>query len=403
MNAEILTIGSELLNGSTLNTNAKFLGEALTSLGFCVLRQSSCPDSKKTIQSHVLDALSRAQVLVLSGGLGPTPDDVTRESLAELLGVPLVFSKAQFREISRLYKRLGWRMTADVRKEAEFPKNSVPLVNHHGIALGFYIPYEKDKWIIVLPGVPRELEKMFEELVRPLLVNSFPGLKVPCSLEVRMAGISEPEVMRRLKKDFFEDVFDFGIYPYPGRITVRVQSDRSETIRKLRRKIQARLKGFIFSEDGSSLEEVIGNLLVRKKKTVAVAESCTGGLLSAAFTKVPGASRYFRGGVVAYDNSVKSGVLSVEPSLIRKHGAVSGEVAHALALGVKEKMKSNYALGITGIAGPGGAVPGKPVGTVWFSLISDSQTWSELFFRDRAHIQERAVTKALEKLWRHLV
>ena len=400
--AELITIGSEVLNGCVLNTNAQYLGCRLTDLGFEVRAQSACPDTIAAICASLELAMRRADLIFLSGGLGPTPDDVTRDAAAEFFKEPLVFSKQQFRLIRLHYRRFGSSVPEIVKREACFPKSAIPLLNHYGIALGFCLK-KHSRVLIVLPGVPSELEKMFEGAVVPLLKREFKIRKKP-SLVVRIAGLSEPEIMRRLKKDFFEEPFDFGIYPMAGEVTLRLKAERGAMLSRLRAKIKKRIGDFVYAYEDRGLAETVGGLLSKRRKTLAVAESCTGGQLASAITDVPGASRYFLGGVVAYDNGVKIRDLGVGRGLIKKRGAVSEEVALAMARGVSQKIGSSYGIGITGIAGPAGGGKKKPVGLVMIGLSGPrvSRTWRHEFWGRRSEVQEKAVKKALQYLWREL-
>jgi nicotinamide-nucleotide amidase len=401
--AEILTIGAELLKGSTLNTNAQYLGRKLTALGFFVHRQTACPDTCDAIADGLRQALIRARLVILTGGLGPTPDDLTRQSVAEYFGVPLVFSKSQYLRIKRIYAERGRRVPSSVRIEAMFPQNSVPLINRFGVALGFYIPHG-EALVVVLPGVPDELVRMFESGVGGMIQKFFPDLEPGYRFQVNMAGISEPEVMRRLGKDFFDDPCEFGIYPYPGEVAVHIGARKRSTFLRLKRKTRARLTDVIYGWGTAGLSEVVGDLLLRKKRTLAVAESCTGGFLAAELTKVPGCSRYFEGSLTAYQNRLKTSLLGVSPRVLADKGAVSAEVARAMADGVRKLMGSDYGVGVTGIAGPGGGSVRKPVGTVFIAVTSPRKcTVHRAYFRgDRRQIQTRSVKKTLEMLWRVL-
>ena len=403
LTAELLTAGTELLKGSVLNTNARFLGRELTDLGFVVKGQQACRDEIPAIRERLAEALSRSDLVIVSGGLGPTPDDVTRDAVAEFFRAPLVFSRPQFLRIQKYYRRRGRKVPGMVRREAMFPQNAVPLVNHYGIALGFTISQD-GRLVVVLPGVPEELEKMFRRLVRPLLRRFFRRLKSRPAFTARIAGLSEPEVMRRLGKDFFKAPFDFGIYPEAGEVTLRLQADTKTVLAELRKKICVRLGDSLYSLEDISLAEAVGRILAQKGKTLAVAESCTGGLLASEITKVPGASRYFKGSVTAYDDLIKEEWLEVPRSLLVRKGAVSRESALMLARVVRKKMKSSYGLAVTGIAGPSGGSPSKPVGLVFIALASadKSRAWRHHFWGDRIQIQTKAMKKALEHLWRRL-
>ncbi len=401
--AEIVTIGVELLKGSVLNTNARFLGKELTESGFQIEAQVTCGDSLAAIEECLALALARADLIILSGGLGPTPDDVTREAVAQFFKMPLVFSKSQFASIQKHYRRHGFKSIPDqVRKEAFYPENAVPLLNRFGIALGFYVRCG-NRLIVVLPGVPSELEKMYHNEVRPLLKRFFKKMVKRPALVAKTVGMSEPEVMQRLGKDFFKEPFDFGIYPETGEVSLRMYAERTGVLQRLKSKIKKRLKPALYALEDVTLAEKVGQLLARKKHTVAAAESCTGGQLAAEITRIPGASRYFKGGVTAYDNAVKES-FGVGRALLKTKGAVSKETAAALACGAREVMRADYGLGITGIAGPTGGSSKKPVGLVFIALSSarGTQVRKYLFWGDRSQVQAKASKKALELLWRRL-
>lgn len=401
--AELITVGDELLKGSTLNTNAKFLGQKLTDLGFRFHAHVSCPDQVEVIKSKLGEALERSDLIILSGGLGPTPDDVTRDAVADYFSSPLVFSKSQYARIESLYRRYGKRIPSIVRKEAMFPRQSHPLINRFGIALGFSIVF-KHRLIVVLPGVPQELEKMYSEQVQALIVKHFHGLRKRYSLIVKTVGLSEPDVMSRLKKDFFDVPFDFGIYPQPGEVALRLYADQRSIIRRLKEKIQKRLGKDVYAFEETSLSEVIGRILVQKKKTLGVAESCTGGMLAQEITRVSGASRYFKGGIVAYSNALKHQFLGVPQEILKKFGAVSEKTAAFMAQGSKGMMEVDYAISITGIAGPDGGTRKKPAGRVYLALATPRQLkiWEKDFWGDRIQVQTKSVKKALECLWREI-
>jgi len=401
--AELLTIGSELLKGTTLNSNALFLGRELTSLGFDVIRQTACLDEIPAISRNLGEAFDRAELIIVTGGLGPTPDDVTREGIADYFDVPLKFSKTQYQLIEKLYKARGKKVPESVYKEALFPANSVPLINRYGIALGFYIR-PAGKFIAVLPGVPREQEKMFLRLVVPLAARFFPKVRPKYSLVARTVGLSEPAIMEKLGKSFFRDSFEFGIYPYPGEVTMRIQAERESVIRRLRKMLETRLGKNIYSFQDYPLAEVVGRRLLHHSMSLAVAESCTGGLLSAAIVARPGAARYFKGGFVAYSNHMKISELALSASALKRMGAVSREAALLMAEAARSKTGADAGLSVTGIAGPEGGSARKPVGTVWVGYASGKgkKAWGHTFSGDRIHVQQKSVQFALEHLWREL-
>ena len=400
--AELVTIGTELLTGSTVNTNAAYLGRELTRLGFKVEHQVACPDEPYAIQSALREALSRSKVIFVSGGLGPTPDDVTRECIADFFGVPLVFSNRQYRKICRHYRFRGKKVPALVKREAYFPSNAEPVLNQFGIALGFVIE-EKGSLLIVVPGVPGELTRLFETRLRNFLRKKFPGLGPAQTLVVKTIGVSEPTIMKRLGTPFFSlGPFQFGIYPETGEVSIRIYADSSQIIQRVKRRILRTLDSDVYSFSDETLEAVIGRRLQARRWTISVAESCTGGRIAEKITSLAGASSYFKGGVVAYHNDVKMDSLGVDPSVLTRSGAVSQACAVAMARGVRRRMETTLGLAVTGIAGPTRGSSKKPVGLVCIAVADAhrSQAWEERFGGDREQIQTRAAKKALEYLWR---
>ena len=400
--AELITIGTELLTGSVVNTNAAYLARELTQLGFRVTHQSACHDEFPAIQEALRGALSRSDVIFMSGGLGPTPDDLTRQAIADYFHAPLVFSRRQYRQICRFYKRKGKQVPSLVREEACFPANARPLFNRFGIAVGFTLETE-GRWIAVLPGVPGELTRMVESKLKGMLKRRYPGLGSPHLLIVKIVGLSEPEIMERLDGSFFRlGQFQFGIYPEVNEVTLRIYADSSEVIHRLKQKASRVMRREIYSFSEETLESCIGKKLLRRRRTLAVAESCTGGQISERITRISGASRYFRGDVTAYQNSSKVRFLGVPRALLKSKGAVSREVALAMARGARTRFDTTLGVAVTGIAGPSGGGPGKPVGLVYIAIDSGAKrrVWKEWFGGDRAQIQDRAAKKTLEYLWR---
>lgn len=400
---EILSVGNEILRGSVVNTNAAFLGRELTGLGFDVVFQSVCPDAQEAIRFRLGEAVRRADVVIMMGGIGPTPDDVTREGVAAHFNVPLLFSKTEYQRIQKIYKRFGKPVPAVVRREAFYPANAKPLVNRFGIAMGFFIALPR-KLVIVLPGVPSELQNMYFDVVRPLLKKKYPTRFAHRKLIIRMVGISEPDVMKKLGKDFFKEHFDFGIYPGAGEVTIRILTDHVSIWQRVRKQIRSKLHDFIYAEEEVPLTRVIEKILIRKKQTLVVAESCTGGLLASKITGDCGASAYFRGGTVAYHRTIKV-KLGVSEKMINAFGEVSSQVAIALAECAQMRMEASYGIGVTGMAGPAGGSATKPVGLVYIALAVPSgktKVWRHHFLGDRNQIQNKASMKALEYLWRKI-
>lgn len=402
--AELLTLGTEIVTGTVVNSNAAFLGRELTELGFLVLWQTACRDEFQEIQASLHQALDRADLVIVTGGLGPTPDDITRECIADFFKVPLSFSAHQFRLIKKQYRERGKNVPAIVRREAMFPAGAAPLYNLSGIALGFLMEVG-ERLLVALPGVPGEVLRLFESGVRPFLRRRYPGLQAAYRLVIKTIGLSEPTVMKRLGKDFFKlGSFQFGIYPEIGEVSIRIYSDERQAIRRLRKAAHLALKKDVYSWEDVTFFEVLGQILRKKRLTVACAESCTGGALSQQITSIPGSSDYFRGGLVAYHDSVKETVLGVSSRLISTQGAVSPAVAKEMACSIRVCFGADLGISITGVAGPSGGTTEKPVGTVCMGLDSQHETisWTEKFSGNRAQIQARAAKKSGELLWRWL-
>ncbi|OGW79597.1 MAG: hypothetical protein A3G33_07315 [Omnitrophica bacterium RIFCSPLOWO2_12_FULL_44_17] len=398
---DIITIGSELLSGFTLNTNAQYLAKQLTDLGFCVIRQASCHDQIEEIGRVIDEALGRSDLIILTGGLGPTPDDVTRQAIAKRFRCDLMFNSEQYRHIVRLYRKIKQRVPSLTKREALFPDIGTPLLNHYGIALGFYIEYNR-KLIVVLPGVPRELHGMFKTSVRNLILKKFKKRESFFKLQAKIVGVSEPVVMTKLGKQFFKSrVFDFGIYPVPGEVIIRIKTKNRVLRERLKRELKAIFKENLYTFGDEDFSEAIMKLFVKKKKTLAVAESCTGGWLAKRVTDPSGASRYFLGGVCAYANQIKINFLDIPALIIEKHGAVSSIVAKLMAKGIREECGSSLGVGITGIAGPTGGTPKKPVGLVYvaFSDVKRTKVVRLQIPGERDRVREWSVNKALFGIW----
>lgn len=401
---ELITIGSELLNGAVLNTNAQYLANRISKLNIDVVHQASCCDQEDEIVACLGEAFSRADLIVVTGGLGPTPDDITREAIARYFRCELRFDPQQFKQITRYFKRVQKSPPFMTRREAFRPEIAKPLINRFGIALGFYIEIG-EKLLVVLPGVPRELINMYETLVEKLICKKFKHRTPVHVLEAHILGLYETDVMRKLKKTFFKNrTFDFGIYPAIGEVTIRIKSPDLKLIRVLKRDIKQRLGQFVYSFENQTLPEILGEKLTAKRLSLAVAESCTGGLLSERLTSASGASRFFKGGLTAYSNEVKHKKLGVSAELIRKYGAVSKEVAKDMARRVREHFKTSIGISITGIAGPTGGTVKKPVGLVYIGISDSKRTVaSEFHFTgERSKVRLQAAQKAMFLLYQWL-
>ncbi len=404
-NSELITIGSELLNGSVLNTNAQYLANQISKLDIEVVHQSSCRDREDEIIECLRAAFSRADLIIVTGGLGPTPDDITREAIAKYFRCGLKFDSRQYRQIVQYFERVQKSPPFMTRREAFLPEIAKPLLNRFGIALGFYVETE-EKLLVVLPGVPRELINMYETLVEQLICQKFKNRTPNYILEAHIAGLYETQVMQRLKKSFFKNrYFEFGIYPEIGQVTVRIKAKDKKIIALLQKEMKQRIGRYVYSFDSKPLPEVIGHHLTSRHLTLSVCESCTGGLLSERLTSHSGASEFLKGGVIAYSNEVKKDKIGIDLKSLMKYGAVSKEIAELMAQGVREKFKTSIGISITGIAGPTGGSRLKPVGLVYIGISDPKRTrvFKYQFTGERNKIRLQAAQKALFLLYQWLI
>ncbi len=373
MKAEIIAVGSELLTPDRLDTNSLFLTEELNKLGIEVVRKSIVGDNRDTLRAAFHEALQRVELVIASGGLGPTEDDLTRETVADLLGRKLQLNKAILQYIEGRFRQLGREMPPVNVRQAMVPEGAEVLENPRGSAPGLWIE-DRGRWIALLPGPPRELKPMFQEQILPRVERRASGVRM-FHRELRVVGMGESALEQRIKP-IYTRYADVGttILAAPGEIQIhlRIWTDDAahaqKTLDEISQSFELALTDRIFSQDGSSLEEVVANILTMNSATISAAESCTGGLLAQRLTSIPGSSSYFVGGVVCYSNELKTAWADVPPEILKSKGAVSSEVAIALADGIRRRVSSTLGVGITGIAGPGGGSEEKPVGTVHVAI-----------------------------------
>ena len=407
--AEIISVGDELLKGLTVNTNAAFIGMKLMESGFDVRWITTVGDDEADLHSTLEQAYDRASIIILTGGLGPTHDDMTKTAFCRFFDASLVFRQDILDKIEKRFRSLGRTMPPTNRGQAEIPENVEILENRVGTAPGLAFQRE-GRMVFLLPGVPAEMERMMIESVLPILKTEGHGRAFQ-SILLRTVGIPESELYH-LIEDFpnrFPDIRLAFIPQSPGvvvQISASAESDQActEILALGEAFIRDRAEEFIFGEDDDSLESVIGSMLREKRLTIAVAESCTGGLISHKLTNVPGSTHYFERGVVAYSNEAKIQILGVPEETIQNHGAVSPETALAMAKGVRQISNADIGLATTGIAGPGGATPDKPVGLVYIGYADGSQSFTEKhrFGRNREWNKERSDTMAMNIL-RHIL
>jgi len=416
MDVEILTVGTELLLGLTVDTNAADLGRALAAAGVRVVRRTSVADDQGQIRDAVRSALERTAVLVVSGGLGPTRDDVTKHAVAEVLGTPLRHEPDVLAHLEELYRRRGIpRMPEANRAQADVPEGATVLTNRWGTAPGLWIEDGAGRLVVLLPGVPAELRALFEHEVLPRLkvrleAAAPAGPDVVRSQVLRTTGIAE-SALADLVGDparLIGPSLTLAWLPsYEGtdlRITAwRLPAEQADAALAAGAvALRPKLGPYLYGEGDADLAAVVLDLLAAQGAHLAVAESCTGGILGGRLTGVPGSSRVFRGGVVAYDDEVKMQLLGVSAETLAEHGAVSEAVAREMAQGVARTLGTEAALAVTGIAGPTGAVPGKPVGTVWIGVSWREQVraFTHVLPGSREAVRRRAAQWALDYLRR---
>jgi nicotinamide-nucleotide amidase len=391
-----------------LNTHLKYLAEALFPLGLRIERQLTVPDGA-AIGEAVAESFGRAGVLLVTGGLGPTTDDVTREEVAALLGLELVHDPEIMAAIEGRFARRSLKMSPRNARQALRPPEATVLKNHHGTAPGLYLPPlpvpglgKNSPHIFILPGPPRELRPMVEADVLPALRALLPAGVAAEMRNFRLAGLGESNVEERVGDALLALGVELGYCARPGEVDVRVIGG-AEALRAAEKIIRDELGSALVSADGRSLEQVIVDLLTERGETLATAESCTGGGLANRVTNAPGASAVFMEGFVTYANAAKSRALGVDPALIAAHGAVSREVAIAMAEGARRVAGVDHALATTGVAGPGGGTPEKPVGTVFIALATKSGASvveKHRYPTDRATFKDLTTQAALELLRR---
>lgn len=409
MRIEVVTIGDELLLGYTIDTNAAHLARELAALGVEIVRRSTCGDDPATIADTVREALDRTGAVITTGGLGPTSDDRTKPSVAALFGRPMTLDEEHLEWMrQRWAKRWPERPMPDAnRQQAMIPEGAEKLRNNHGSAPGIWLEDERGRWVAMLPGVPREMRGMLADTLLPRIASRLGGeRRVVRSRTLRSTGVAESLVAEKVEA--IHGVGDVELAYLPNvdgvdlRVTVR-NLDPAEAEARLQQaaeRLRDALGSAIYGEDDTDLAATVLDLCRASGLTVAVAESCTGGMLGERLTAIPGSSDVVRGGVIAYSNAVKRSMLGVSDAMLAEHGAVSEQVARAMATGVRRALDADVALAITGVAGPGGGSTEKPIGTVWIALDLQGSTEAVLLrlWGDRQEIRQRSAQGALNLL-----
>jgi len=414
VNAEIIAIGSELLTPFRQDTNSLYLTEKLNQLGVEVIFKTIVGDIRERLTGAASLAISRAEIVIFMGGLGPTEDDLTREAVADALGLDLYRDPAIVTSLEQRFAARGWKMAANNIKQADVITGATVLPNANGSAPGQWMSgkYEgRERIIMLLPGPPHELKALFEEQCLARLRAKLPPQFI-ATRELKITGLGESLCDARVAPIYklYTDV-QTTILAGAGEIQLHLKTRAASLeaaqarVDQLVEKIEAELGDCVFSDNGDSMEQIVGYYLQMRNASLAVAESCTGGLLAERITSVSGSSRYFVGGAVVYSNQLKTALADVPAELIEKHGAVSSEVAASLAEGIRRRSGATLGLGVTGIAGPTGGTDAKPVGLVFHALASDGGTEvvERTFAGDRKRIRRFASQQALDMVRRKLM
>jgi nicotinamide-nucleotide amidase len=384
MNAEIISIGDELLIGQVVNTNASWMAAELNKAGIRVIHIEAISDTKESIVNALDHASTRSDIILMTGGLGPTKDDITKQVLADYFDSKLVFHEPSYRQVEQLFKARNYKVSPVNRKQAEIPDNCIPLLNIHGTAPGMW--FEKNNKVYVsMPGVPFEMKTLMSEQIIPRLLKKF-SLGHIYHKTVMTFGMGESRLAEKIVEveDHLPDHIKLAYLPQPGIVRLRLTASGRD-----RKKLEKEIDGYVtmirqkvpmlvFGYDDILMEEVVGNLLNKNTTTVSTAESCTGGYLAHLITSIPGSSAYFKGSVVAYANDVKVNQLGVKQEDLDAHGAVSQEVVEQMATGIVKLTGTDYGLSTSGIAGPDGGSEEKPVGTVWIAMATSDKVVSKL-------------------------
>jgi nicotinamide-nucleotide amidase len=407
MKVQIISIGNELLIGDTLNTNASWMGQFMTELGFVVTEVHTISDDIELIKSTISRSMEVSDVVLCTGGLGPTHDDITKSAIAELFGVSMRLEQSVLDYIKKLFESRNILFSSSNEAQAEVPENCEVLFNKRGTAPGMWF-HEKNCFLACMPGVPYEMKYLMEKPISAKLRENFGDIGYLYSRYLKTVGIGESTLSDTVignLSDHFRNGVSLAFLPMPGGVTLRIngegktKEEAKESVAELADLIYSKAGKYIIGEGKDlTISEAVGKVLIDQNKTIATAESCTGGMIANELTNIAGSSSYVLGGIVSYSNEVKVKQLGVSKQDLDKMGAVSKEVALQMAKGVSEKLGSDIGISTTGIAGPDGGTEDKPVGTVWIGYWSKSEHFAikALFTKDRLLNKERSMRTALE-------
>lgn len=410
MRAEIIATGTELLSGGALDTNSLFLSEELMLIGLETAFKTVVGDDEQDMEEALRRAFERVEVVIVTGGIGPTEDDITRKVIAKIVKKRLVLNEDALKAIHARFAGRGKEYVTSNDRQALIPTGARLLKNSVGVAPGFYIERE-DLFVAVLPGVPKEMRVMFSAELRPVLEERFGGRRFIRRRILRTSDISESAVNQAIQDILKRGAPAVGLIARETGVDIRViarepSAEQSQLqVDSTDAAIRKKLGDALYGVDGQELEEVVGTLLKQRKLKLAVAESCTGGLIAGRITNIAGSSEYFERGVVVYSDLAKTEMLGVPHDLLSKHGSVSREVAKAMAKGIQQVAHTDLGLAVTGIAGPGGGTGKKPVGLVYTALASAQgvKAVEHWFIGTREQVRIRASQMALDMVRRYLI
>ncbi|MBX9852532.1 MAG: competence/damage-inducible protein A [Cytophagaceae bacterium] len=378
--AEIITIGDEILFGHITDTNSQWISDELSKAGVRIIQKTSVGDDARRIREALSEAEQRVQIILITGGLGPTNDDITKKTLAGYFNSPLILNKQALEDVTAFFKKKGKELSDLNKTQALLPEACIYIRNEMGTAPGMWFD-KKDKVIVSMPGVPFEMKAMTTGRIIPMLKEKFnPAFIV--HKEVKTVGIGESYLSEKIKdwEEKLPSYIKLAYLPSYGEVKLRLTASGKDQVR-LKKEIEEQINllqkiagNYIYGYDQDTLPKVVGEMLREQKITIATAESCTGGLISYFITSIPGSSDYFHGGLVAYSNEIKQNILGVKPETLNQFGAVSEETVKEMAEGAKTKFHTGIGLASSGIAGPGGGTSEKPVGTVWLALADNKKT-----------------------------